>query len=122
TALTYLNGLEPPVPHPDAEAIASLAAPGLRIAMLVTVMISLAAMLPGAWAPRAQVLLAVAELGLVFQPYRIRTSNPQSILAGAGALRDYERAAVVGPGGAVLANFGPVLRVTQPAGYVSLFS
>jgi hypothetical protein len=67
-------------------------------------------------------LLAIVELGVVLQPYRVDPADPQVIVGQAGPLRGHARAAAVGAQSAILANFGPVLRVTQPGGYVPLYS
>src|SRR5439155_21066798 len=62
------------------------------------------------------------ERGLVLGPYRVHPDDPQAGLGQGEGLRGHARAAVVGNGGALLANYGTVLKVTQPAGYLNLFS
>jgi Bacterial membrane protein YfhO len=106
----------------DTSALAALAAPTLRVASLLALGGALAALLPGAWARRALLVLALLDLTLVLQPFRLMSVDPNSIVAQADAIRPYPRAAVVGSGGSNLANYGPVVHVVQPAGYTSLFS
>ena len=79
-----------------------------------------AALLPGAWAPRTLAVLAVLDVLLVLAPFRLQPSDPKSVAAPLADLDGFPRLAVVG-NGAILGNFGPVARITQPAGYTSLF-
>jgi hypothetical protein len=68
-------------------------------------------------------LLATIELAVVLQPFRFDLWDPQAFLQReAGSLTDFRRAAVIADDGVLLANFGPVLDVTQPGGYGNLFS
>src|SRR5581483_5311061 len=53
-------------------------------------------------------------------PYRGELVNPADMVAEGAPLRGQARAVALGEGGAGLANYGPVLRVTQPGGYTSL--
>ena len=117
-----LGGAEVLLTPAGRDAAAAIAAPALQGAILVVVLVALAALLPARWAIRTQLALATIELVLVLQPFRIHLTNSQGVVAGADLLRGHERAAVLGNGGALLGNFGPVLQVVQPAGYVSLFS
>lgn len=68
------------------------------------------------------VTLAAVELIVVLQPFRVQPSSVAPFVADGAILRDHPRAAVVSGDGGLLANFGPVLHVQQPAGYVSIFS
>jgi hypothetical protein len=104
------------------EALGGLAAPALAVAALLLALVAVAALLPPPWAIRAQLLLAIVDLGLVLQPFRIQLADPQGIVAEGAPLREHARAAWVGGNDVLLGNYGPVLRVTQPAGYNPLFS
>jgi hypothetical protein len=77
----------------------------------------------------ALVALAVLDLVVVLQPFRLRPVDPSEIVESGAVLQQYRRAAFIGGGEStptsyspVLANYGPILHVTQPGGYVSLFS
>jgi hypothetical protein len=94
----------------------------LQVTSLVLLLLALTALLPGGWAPRAQLVLATVEVGLVLGPYRTAPVDPGQILAGAEPLRGHARVAVIGGAGPVLGNHGVILHVTQPAGYLNLFS
>jgi hypothetical protein len=85
-------------------------------------LVALAAAPPAPWSARAQVVLATLDLALVLGPYRMAVADPQPLIDLAAPLRGQTRAVWVGNSGALLANFGPVIRVSQPAGYSSLFS
>jgi hypothetical protein len=104
------------------ESAVALAAAGLRPSAIVLLVVAMLALLPASWGRRGLLLLAIVELGVVLQPYRVDPADPQVVVAQAEPLRGHARAAVVGDQSAVLANFGMVLRVTQPGGYVPLFS
>ena len=58
----------------------------------------------------------------MLQPFRLRSADPAQIVAESAVFRAYRRAALIGEGAPALANYGPVTRVQQPGGYVSLFS
>jgi hypothetical protein len=116
---TMLGGSEAPAVR---DSLAGYAARPLQVAGLFLALTGVAASLPATWSYRAATLLAVLELVLVLQPFRLQPSDPQRIVAEAEPMRGHARAAVVGDGGAILGNYGPVVRVTQPVGYVSLFS
>ena len=107
---------------PSGESMAALAAPRLLAAGAILLAVALVAIAPHRWATSGMLLLTVAELGLVLQPYRAQPTDPEMILSDAGPLREHPRAIVVGNGGSILGNFGTVLHVTQPAGYLNLFS
>jgi hypothetical protein len=111
----------PPMPS-SALVAANLAAPGLQVAALFLALMAVAAMLPSPWAVRAQLVLAVCELTLVLGPFRNPRSDPSGYIAQAEALRGQDRVVVVGNGGAIQANYGPISRVVQPAGYSALFN
>jgi hypothetical protein len=102
--------------------VSALAAPALQGAALVFFLAGLAALLPGAWAGRAMLALAVLELLVVLAPYRLSRSDGQNLLASAQPLLGRERAVYLGNGGALLANLGPVLHVRQPVGYSWMYN
>jgi hypothetical protein len=97
-------------------------AAGLGWAAATLLAVAGMALLPAVPARRGMAALALVELGLVLQPYHLHPTDPSLALVGADAIRGQERAVVVGSIAPVLANQGPVLRVVQPGGYVSLFS
>jgi hypothetical protein len=115
----------------DGEAVAR---PGVRQSLgrpavfrllptaLVLAAVALLALWPSRWARPGLLLLATLELIFVLQPFRLAPADPASIVDDAASFRDHSKVAVIGDGGAILANFGPVIKVTQPVGYVSLFS
>jgi hypothetical protein len=119
---SLLGGTELLVTRNLPDRLTTYGVPALRQASLVAALVGLAALLPHRWALPVQLLLAVAELLLVLAPFRAIRDDPQSVLNGTESLHGYERVAVFGNGGALLANYGPVLTIEQPAGYVSLFS
>jgi len=97
--------------------------PGLAASLLMLVLAALALGIRGAQPRRAAlVALAAVELIVVLQPFRRQWADPAEIVARGASLQAYERAAILGEAGPVLGNYGPVLRVQQPGGYVSLFS
>jgi hypothetical protein len=104
------------------ESLPEQTARALHGASLILLLLALSALLPGAWARRAQLALATLELGLVLGPYRAAPADPERILTRAEPLRGHARAAVVGDGGPTLGNYGVVLQVTLPTGYLNLFS
>jgi hypothetical protein len=104
------------------EALGPRAAVGLLPTSIVLALVGLLALGPARWARPGLLLLAALELVLVLQPFRIHPFDPARIVADAALLRDHAKAAVIGEGGAILANYGPVIKVIQPVGYVSLFS
>lgn len=110
----------PRVPAP--EAISGAAANGALAAALVLALAGALALLPSPWATRGHLVLAVLELGLAFQPYRANLLNPRPLVEQLAPLRAYSRAAVTGEGGYLAAQFGPLVRVTQPGGYDPLVS
>jgi hypothetical protein len=101
----------------DAGVVAVLPAIGLLVVVAVAALLR-----SDRWRSRLLVAAAAVELILVLQPFRLRESDPSRIVADAATLGSWRRAAVTGPAGIVLANYGPVLKVQQPGGYVSLFS
>ena len=96
---------------------------GVLVAVVVLVLAALVMRLPSAL-PRRAILVALAavELILVLQPFRLRFADPAQVVAESAVFRTYRRAALIGEGAPVLANYGPVTGVQQPGGYVSLFS
>jgi hypothetical protein len=96
---------------------------GVLAAVVVLVLAALAMRLPAAL-PRRAILVALAavELVVVLQPFRLRYADPAQVVADSAVFRSYQRAALIGEGAPVLANYGPVTHVQQPGGYVSLFS
>ncbi|MCC7104527.1 MAG: YfhO family protein [Chloroflexi bacterium] len=100
----------------------ALGAAGVRWTALVLGLLALIALLPAPWSRRFSLVLATAELALVLQPYRTQLFLPGDVLAGTEALSGRARAAVLGGGAASIANFGPILHVTQPGGYANIFS
>src|SRR5262249_25041901 len=109
-----------------AQARRALAGPpgaGLLVTGGILVLAAGAVLLRSAPAPPTALLLP-AGLDRVFglQPFRIRTGDPAQIVADGAALQQYRRAAFIGEDAPALGNYGPVLRVVQPGGYVSLFS
>ncbi|MCC7106293.1 MAG: YfhO family protein [Chloroflexi bacterium] len=102
--------------------VSALAAPALQGASLVFLLVGLAAILPGVWAGRAVLALAVLELLVVLAPYRLSRSDGQNLLTSAQLLLGRERAVYLGNGGALLANLGPVFHVRQPVGYSWMYN
>jgi membrane protein YfhO len=98
------------------------AAGGVPLALGLLIGVAILTRLPLFWSRGGLLLLAVFDLVFTLQPWRFRVVDPSGPIANAGALREYRRAAVVDRDSAMLGNFGPVLRVVQPSGYVSLFS
>jgi hypothetical protein len=96
---------------------------GVLVAVVVLVLAALTMLLPSAQTRRAiLVALAALELILMLHPFRLRSADPAQIVADSAVFRGYRRAALIGDDAPVLANYGPVTRVQQPGGYVSLFS
>ncbi len=118
----WLGGADALALAPEPSALVALATPSLRVASMLALGGALAALLPGAWARRALLMLALLDLTLVLQPFRLASVDPNDLVGQAETLRPYPRAAVVGSGGSNLANYGPLTHVVQPAGYTSLFS
>ena len=117
----WLGGPDALAGAPERGALAALAAPSLRVAALLALIAAPAALLPGVWARRALLLLALLDLVVVLQPFRLTSVDPNDLAAQAAVLQPNPRVAVVGSGGSDLANYGPVVHVVQPAGYTSLF-
>ena len=65
--------------------------------------------------------LATFELVLLLQPFRLGRHDPMTIVTGARLPEGYSRVGTL-DGDAFAANYGPVLKVKQPGGFVSLFS
>jgi len=104
-------------------ALASTTSGGVVTTVGVLVLAAGAMRLPAAPTRHAALLvLAVLDLVFVLQPFRMRPSDPTQLVADGAVLQRSSRAALIGDGGAVFGNYGPVLRVRQPGGYVSLFS
>jgi hypothetical protein len=103
---------------PDTAMLSGLA-PGI-----VTLVMAASLILVRAARPRQVLLvaLAAAELIVVLQPFRFQPSGVTGIEADGAILQGHPRAAVVSSDGGLLANFGPVLHVQQPAGYLPIFS
>jgi hypothetical protein len=97
-------------------------AQGTILAALLLGAIATASLLPGVWAMRALLVLGVLDVIIVLQPFRLSPSNPRSLASAVAGVHDYPRLAVADGEAALDANFGPVVRVTQPSGYTSLFS
>jgi hypothetical protein len=111
----------PPLPA-DISTTSALATPGLQNAAMVLAILALTAILPTTWAPRVQLALAVCELVLVLQPFRSPRADVQGYVAQAETMRGQDRVVFVGSGGATAGNYGPVVRVVQPAGYSALYN
>jgi hypothetical protein len=86
--------------------------------------VALVGLLPRIWAIRGFVVLAVLELVIVVQPYWSEPSNPgvieQDLLAFKGKTEGEPDVGVLGPA-ALIANYGPVAKVRQPAGYNGIY-
>jgi len=122
-ALAALTGGSELLTSQARRALAGSTSAGVLVAVIVLVLAAIAMRLPPKL-PRRAILVALAavELILVLQPFRLRPADPAQIVAESAVLRSYRRAALIGEGAPVLANYGPVTRVQQPGGYVSLFS
>jgi hypothetical protein len=118
--VSALGGSDQPTQPSVGSAAASVARSALQSASAVLALAALGALLPYPWSIRSQVALATLDLVLLLQPYRINLADPDIILAEAQPLRGQARAAWVGGNGAMLANYGPLLRVTLPDGYSAL--
>ncbi|MFN8526598.1 MAG: hypothetical protein U0821_26140 [Chloroflexota bacterium] len=78
---------------PDAHSAAlSAALPGVLLANAFLLAAGLAALLPGVWAPRVLVALAVLDLVVVLAPFRNSPSSPTEYVSRAGAMRAHDRA------------------------------
>jgi len=66
--------------------------------------------------------LAAAELLLVLQPFRMRAEDPLRTVADVRLPDGYASVGLLGSYDAIIANYGPVMRVRMPGGYLSLFS
>jgi hypothetical protein len=95
----------------------------LRLSLLVLALAALTMWVPEVRARRL-ILVALTALDLVLAlgPYRLQLTDVPTSSADQAALQGYRRAAFIGDGAPSLANYGPVMHVTQPGGYVSLFS
>lgn len=122
-ALAALSGGSELLTSQARRALAAGTSAPVLVAVIVLVLAALVMRMPATW-PRRSILVALAgtELILVLQPFRLRPADPAQIVADSAVFRTYRRAALVGDGAPVLANYGPVTRVQQPGGYVSLFS
>jgi hypothetical protein len=114
--IAWLGGTGGPA-LPSASTMAIHAAPGLFLTAALLAVTAGTALLPGPWPVRAQLVLAVADLALVLGPFRANLIDPRPIVQAMEPLRGHERAAVLGSMGGQLANFGPMIKVTQPGGY-----
>jgi hypothetical protein len=103
-------------------AATAFARSGLEGASVILAVAAVGALLPTPWSIRSLILLATLELTVILHPFRINRADPNGIVAEAQPLSGQSRAAWVGGGGAGLANYGPLIKVTQPAGYSPLFS
>jgi hypothetical protein len=128
-ALAWLGGAEL-ITSGARRALAGPPAVGLLVPVVTLVLAAGAIWLRSAPARHTILLtLAVLDLVLVLQPFRLRPVDPTEIVESGAVLQQYRRAAFIGgsessptSSGPVLANYGPVLHVAQPGGYVSLFS
>ncbi len=118
--VALLGGMQPLTQWETRAPLEQQALQPLQIASLIFLAVALAARLPGRWAPRAQLGLALLELTLVMGPYRLRPTDPRELLGNVAALRDFSRAVVLGD--IVSPTLGPLIRVTQPGGYAPLFN
>jgi hypothetical protein len=107
---------------PGADRLGELAAGPLQIASLTLLAAGAASLLPAQWAGKMLLLIAIIDLTVLLQPFRLAPQDPQDILYQAYGIRGYERAAVLGPWDVNVGNYGPVLHITQPTGYTALFS
>jgi hypothetical protein len=96
----------------------------LLISALLLAGVALVGLLPRVWAIRGFLALAVLELFVLLQPYWSEPVDPrgieQELLAFKGATESDPDVAVMGPA-ALIANYGSVAKVRQPAGYNSIF-
>src|SRR5262249_15681105 len=68
----------------------------------------------GSW---AVVGLAMAELVVVLNPFRLSMADPSRYANALQVVRDEGRVAVLGDAGGTLGNYGPLSGVEQPTGY-----
>jgi hypothetical protein len=101
-----------------ASASLYLAAGLLAVA---AVSIALAGVLPGRVGRRLVLCVAVLDLLLVLQPFRVIINDPASVVSGLEGFADLGRVAFVGPGAPFIGNYGPVTRLATPSGYQSVF-
>ena len=107
---------------PLTEAATRLPTVGLWPGIATLVVAAVILLLPKVRVRRALLVgLAAVELVLMLQPFRIGRHDPMAIIAGAGLPGGYSRVGTL-DGDVFAANYGPVLRVRQPGGFVSLFS
>ena len=99
-----------------------LATQPLQVASLASFLAGLACLLPPRWSSTALLAIAVVELTIVLQPFRLAPQDPRNILYQAYGIRDFQRAAIIGAWDVNVGNYGPVLHITQPTGYTALFS
>jgi hypothetical protein len=97
-------------------------AEGTTVAGGLLVAVAAASLLPGVWAMRAMLVVAVLDLVIVLQPFRLSRSDPHPIAAALAGAHDYPRLAVADDGAALEANYGPVVHIARPSGYTSLYS
>jgi hypothetical protein len=81
-------------------------------------------LLPRRLARGSLLVITAAELLILLGPFRFAAPTVPTVAGGEAiaALAGYQRVAIVGNGGASIANDGPLLNIEQPAGYLSLFS
>jgi hypothetical protein len=121
-AVSWLGGGELIIAQ-ARRALAGPASIGLWVTVGILMLAAGAMLMPSARTRHtALLILAVLDLVLVLQPFRVRLADPAQIVAGGAILQRYSRAVFIGDGAPTLGNYGPVLRVQQPVGYVSLFS
>lgn len=99
------------------QAGATQAAAGLRLTAFLLAALGASALLPRPWSTRAQLLIALVDLGFVLAPYRRHLIDPAPRIDQANQLRRHTSAAVVGNDGPLYASLGPILGVVQPSGY-----
>jgi hypothetical protein len=107
---------------PGADMLGGMAAGPLLTASVILLAAGLTVLLGTPWARAGLLLLALVDLTVVLQPFRWAPQDPQNILYQTDGIRDYPRAALVGPWDIIVGNYGPVLHTTQPTGYTALFS
>src|SRR5262249_35918123 len=121
-ALSWLGGADL-ISSQARKLLAGQTSTGIWVTVGILLLAAGAIRLPSP-AVRQTALLALAALDLMFvlQPFRLRLADPAQIVEDGAILQQYRRAAFIGDGAPALGNYGPVLHVEQPGGYVSLFS
>jgi hypothetical protein len=120
--ISILGGSDKLIQQSLPTSAAAFMRSGLEGASVILALAAVATLLPAPWSVRSLILLATLELAVTLHPFRINPTDPNGLLAEAQPLRGQTRAAWVGAGGAGLANYGPLINVTQPDGYLPLFN